>query len=137
MAVFWFVVALSGFATGCGCGDGTVIVTVVVFDVPFDATSLYVNWSVPEKPAFGVYTYCTPLSETLPFAGLLTNITICKVPPFKLSLSKTGIVTGVACGVVALSGLATGLAPPPPPTVTGKLFSQNTVGSGFDHTLTM
>jgi hypothetical protein len=55
----------------------------------------------------GVKTKLLPFNEADPFAGCDLMVTFCKVP-FTTSLLRGVIVTGVFCGVVALSSVAIG-----------------------------
>ena len=102
------VVALSSWATGGSFTGATATKTIAVSVPPPPSEMVYVNWSTPLKPGAGVYTMVEPSFHTVPFSANVTDSTTMVSPSGSLSLSRTGIVTGISSSVTALSSSADG-----------------------------
>src|SRR6188508_2494145 len=103
------VVAASSTATGgrLGCAS-TVTVTAAVLVPPWPSLIEYVNRSVPENPAAGVYVTALPATVAVPLAGGVTPLIAKTSRSGSMSLASTSTLTGCANAVVAMSSTATG-----------------------------
>src|SRR6266540_6740310 len=87
----------------------TSTVTVATLPASVPSNALYVNVSVPEKPAFGLYvTVPSAFSVVVPCAGAVRLVTDSASPSASLSFASTSTVTGVFLNVLAAYSTATG-----------------------------
>src|ERR1700730_6216125 len=106
------VVAESLTAAGGSFTGTTWTVTMAVSQFPAVSQTRYVNWSLPLKPAAGVYvtTPVAGVTDVVPCAGAEVTVTVVgsRLPSGSVSWARTAIATGVSSPVAAASFRASG-----------------------------